>query len=86
MLPISPGFQLLLEHTKMCQENSERVGTKGVSFSTELFTPPKIIITKAFGPLFPEKSHFTLFFYGCEHGPDPHMPPLYKINKHLPAV
>lgn len=88
MLPISTGFQLLLEHTKTCQENFERAGTKGVSFSTEIFTPPKIIITEAFGPLFPEKSHLTpsTFFYGRERGPDPHMPPLCKINKHLPAV
>lgn len=61
---------------------------KGVSFSTEIFTPPKIIITEALGPLFPEKSHLTLFtfLYGCENGTDPHMPLLYKINKHLPAV
>ena len=61
---------------------------KGVSFFTDMFTPPKIIITEALGPPFPEKSHLTLFtfFYGCEQSTDPHRPPLCKINKHLPAV
>lgn len=61
---------------------------KGVSFSTEIFTPPKIITTEASGPLFPEKSHLILFtfFYGGEHGTDPHRLPLHKANKHLPGV